>query len=313
MTSTAGASFETIDSGFHSHGTRCAARIYRPSVTEPVPVIVMAHGFGGVRTVRLPAYAETFAAAGYAVVLFDYRYFGDSDGQPRQLLDIDSQLDDWRSAVKWARNLPGIDASRVVGWGTSFAGGHVLTIGAEGDEFAAVIAQVPHTSGVAALRAAGLRASMRLLPKALHDSWRALRRGEPIYVNSVGVAGSVAVMTAPGADDGVERMYAESGVRRDSRVETVAARVVLRVGLYSPGRRAARITCPTLIQVATDDNIAPARSAKKAAALIRSSTFRSYLGGHFSPYVSPLFESVIADQLTFLRKVVPTRVLGPGR
>lgn len=78
---------------FTSGGVRCAARVYRPVITNttPLPVVVMAHGFGAVRALRLDAYAERFAAAGYVVVAFDYRGFGDSDGQPRQLLDIKAQ------------------------------------------------------------------------------------------------------------------------------------------------------------------------------------------------------------------------------
>ncbi|WP_238419604.1 alpha/beta hydrolase [Gordonia sp. 'Campus'] len=307
MGSTVGdGSFATVESAFESRGTRCAARIYLPSGDASVPVIVMAHGFGSVRELRLPAYAARFAEAGYAVVLFDYRTFGDSDGTPRQVLDIPSQLQDWRAAIAWARRLDRVDPTAVVAWGTSFAGGHVLTMGADGEDLAAIIAQVPHTDGPAAVRATGVRASLRLLPAALRDSWRAVRGAEPVYVDSIGVPGSVAVMTAPGAEDAVDRMVAASGYRRGDHAETVAARVVLRVGLYSPGRRAGTITCPTLIQVADGDDIAPARSARKAARRIRTSTVIAYPGGHFSPYLPPLFDSVIADQLTFLRGVVPT-------
>src|SRR3712207_9260323 len=88
----------------------------------------MAHGFGGVRALRLYAYAEQFAAAGYAVAVFDYRGFGDSDGTPRQLLDVAMQHQDWRSALAYVRNLPDIDPEKVVAWGTSFGGGHVISI-----------------------------------------------------------------------------------------------------------------------------------------------------------------------------------------
>ena len=88
---------------------------------QRTPVIVMAHGFGCVRALRLPSHAEHFAAAGYVVVVFDYRNFGDSDGRPRQLLDIAGQLADWRAAIGWARTLGGVDPERVVGWGTSLS------------------------------------------------------------------------------------------------------------------------------------------------------------------------------------------------
>lgn len=100
---------------------RISAWFYRPTSDGPVPVLVMAHGLGAVKTMRLDAYAERFSAAGYACLVFDYRNFGDSEGQPRQLLDIKMQLEDWSAAVAYAHTLPGVDKSRITLWGTSLA------------------------------------------------------------------------------------------------------------------------------------------------------------------------------------------------
>ena len=74
------------------------------------------------REQRLDAFAERFAAAGLAALVFDYRHFGASEGEPRQLLDVKRQLTDWRSAVAYARGLAGVDGDRVAVWGTSFSG-----------------------------------------------------------------------------------------------------------------------------------------------------------------------------------------------
>lgn len=84
----------------------------------------MGHGFGTPRALCLYRYAEEFAQVGYIVVVFDYRYFSESDGEPRQLLDIKKQLEDRRQALAFTRRLEGVDPHRIVGWGTSFAGGH---------------------------------------------------------------------------------------------------------------------------------------------------------------------------------------------
>lgn len=296
---------ETRD--FLSSGVRCTADVYIPAVGDGggrVPVIVMAHGFGSPRTLSLPRYAREFAAAGYAVVLFDYRYFGDSDGEPRQLLDIPSQLADWRAAISFARSLPEADPDRVVGWGTSFAGGHVLTLAAEGQPFAAVVAQVPHLSGPAAVRATGLRSALRLAPATVVDVVRALRGAPPRYVHSIGAPGTTAVMTALGAEQAFEEMARQSGFVRGTVPETVAARILLHIGRYSPIRTVARIACPVLIQVADGDDIAPAAAARAAAAKIPRSTVREYTGGHFDPYNDPLFPQVIRDVLDFLSATV---------
>src|SRR4051812_4254533 len=124
---------DRIDVSFLSGGERCAAWLYRPEGSGPHACVVLAHGFGGVRYARLDAFAERFARAGFAALVFDYRHFGDSEGEPRQVIDIRRQLDDWRSALAFVRSLEDVDADRIALWGTSFSGGHVATIAAEDD------------------------------------------------------------------------------------------------------------------------------------------------------------------------------------
>ena len=289
---------------FVSHGVDCAAWIYGPDAlagdpSEGAPAIVMAHGFGCTRDLRLPAYAERFRDAGFVVVVFDYRHFGASGGSPRQLLDIRRQLDDWRAALAFTRALPGVDRDRVIAWGTSFSGGHVLTLAGTGERLAGVVAQVPHVSGPAAVRATGLAAARRLAPAVLDDLWRWMRQREPRYVPLVGRPGDTAVMTSPDADPAVDRLVADSGVRRTDFRDDVAARILARIGFYSPIRRARRITCPTLVQIATGDAITPAATARRAAERIPRGRYLEYPCEHFDPYVDPHFEKIVADQLEF--------------
>ncbi|MCF8572261.1 alpha/beta hydrolase [Gordonia sp. HY002] len=294
--------FTRSETSFTSGGVRCAATVFRPTTADvaPLPAIVMAHGFGTPRAMRLYAYAERFVAAGFIVCVFDYRYFGDSDGEPRQLLDIPKQLADWRSAVDFTRTLDRVDEKRIVGWGTSFAGGHVLTLAGNGLEFAAVIAQVPHVDGIAAVRAVGLRHALRVGPAAISDGIRALLRRPPHYIDSVGLPGTRAVMVSPDAITGRDRLLRDSGLRDGDYPETVAARILLKIWRYSPGRTVAAIGCPTLVQIMSEDAVTPAAVAQRAAEKIRNATIRFYPGGHFDPYVDPLFSTVVADQLDFL-------------
>ena len=140
------------DVEFASRGVPCRAWLYEPDTGNRPPIIVMAHGLGAVREMRLDAFAERFTDAGYACLVFDYRHFGSSAGLPRGLLSVSRQRQDWSSAIAFARSLPQVDGSRVVLWGTSFGGGHVLAVGAR-ERVAAVIAQCPFTSGVASMLA----------------------------------------------------------------------------------------------------------------------------------------------------------------
>src|SRR5450759_2826878 len=107
------------DVTFASSDGHCAAWLYRPRGNHLPPIIVMGHGFGAVRELRLDAYAERFAEAGYAVLVFDYRHFGASSGEPRELLDLSRQHEDWRSALVYARSLDWIEGSQVIAWGSS--------------------------------------------------------------------------------------------------------------------------------------------------------------------------------------------------
>ncbi|MBJ7288438.1 MAG: alpha/beta hydrolase, partial [Williamsia sp.] len=197
------------------------------------------------------------------------------------------------------------DAERVVAWGTSFAGGHVLSLAGNGERLAAIIAQVPHVSGPAAVRATGVRQALRLAPVALTDLVGSFVGRPPRYVEAIGPERSVSALASPGAMAGFSRLITESGLRRGDYPETVAARILVKIGFYSPARTAGAIDCPALVQVASSDNIAPAAAAAKVAASIPRSTLRRYDCGHFDPYVDPFFPTVVADQLAFLRDTVP--------
>jgi len=136
-----------IDADFVSKGLKCAAWLYLPEGAARPPVVVMAHGFAAERSFGLPAFAERFAEKGLAVLLFDYRNFGDSEGEPRNLVSPKRHLEDWRAAIAHARSLEAVDGTRLGLWGTSFSGGHVLVSAARDKGVRAVVAQVPFVDG----------------------------------------------------------------------------------------------------------------------------------------------------------------------
>lgn len=296
------------DAGFPSGGDRCAAWWYPPPAGAPGPCVVLAHGFAGVREGRLGAYAERFSAAGLGALVFDYRHFGASEGEPRQLLDIGRQLEDWGAALEHIRSLPEVDPERVALWGSSFSGGHVIATAARDPRVAAVVAQVPFVDGLVTLRLLGPAQVLKLTVAGLRDQLAALRGGPPETIPAVGPPGTTAVMTQPGADEGFRAIF-PPGFRWNDRV---AARIALRVGAYRPGTDAARVRCPLLIGVAEDDDVTPPAPASEAARRAPRGELAVYPGGHFDLYLGESFERVVGDQTAFLlRHLVTTPETAP--
>jgi uncharacterized protein len=294
------------DVSFDSEGTRCAAWLYRPDGVLDPPVIVMAHGFASIRELRLDAYGERFAQAGFAALVFDYRGFGASDGHPRRVIDITAQHTDWRSALAFARRIESVDGRRVVGWGTSFAGGHVLHLAARGEHLAAVVVQVPHVNGLASALNGSPMTALRLTAAGLRDQLGAFLGREPYRLPAVGEPGELAMMSTP---DAVPMAYRLAGEKADELMPElhVAARIALRVPYYSPGRTAHKITAPTLVQIAKNDVLTPYQTALKTAQKIPGAEILTYDCGHFEPYLDPFFDSVVGAQIEFL-----TRTLAHG-
>ena len=124
-------------------GVTLRGDLWLPSVPGPAPGVVMAHGFSAVRTMALPEYAEAFATAGLAVLAYDHRNLGDSDGEPRQEINPWAQARDLRHALTWLAERPEVDADRLGLWGSSFSGGEAIVVAAVDRRVKAVVANVP--------------------------------------------------------------------------------------------------------------------------------------------------------------------------
>ena len=295
---------------FDSGGVRCSA-VHLPGEADGVfanedgrrPCVVLAHGLGGTVDSGLLPYAERFAAVGIDALAFDYRSFGLSDGQPRQVLSPARQLEDYAAAIAFARSLDGVDPERIVAWGSSYSGGHVVPVAVADGRVAAVIAQVPNMDGMAAVlnvaRYAGLGHLARLLLTGVRDLAGSLRGHPPVMIPLVGPPGSVGAMTTADAEPGY-RSIAGPSWRNE-----VAARIALGTGTYRPGLQADRLPCPMLVQIGDRDAIAPVKAAEDAAwRATGRAEVRTYPIGHFEIYTGPPFERAIADQLHFLRRHV---------
>ena len=280
------------------HGEQLAAYVYRPSATQgDAPCVVMASGFSGTRDDGLPGYAAAFRDAGFVVVVFDYRHFGASTGEPRQLINIARQLDDYRAVIGWARDLDGVDPERTVLWGSSYSGGHVLALAAADPRFAAVIAQAPYTDSIATLTCVPPRNIGRFAVEALRDQLGAWLGRPPRLVPIFGAPGTFAMITAPGYESTFAAIRPHDSKWRNE----FAARLMFTFGFYRPGLKAKHLKMPLLITVCDQDAITPAAPAVKAAERAPRAELRRYPCAHFEIYQDP---QVKADQVAFLQRTV---------
>jgi uncharacterized protein len=165
---------------FNADGVTLRGWLYTPDGTKgPFPAVVMAHGFTAIKEMTLDRYAEVFCRGGLAVVVYDNRCLGESDGTPRHDIDWAAQRRDYRCAITFAQQQKEIDPERIGVWGTSYTGGAVLAFAALDRRVKAVVSQVPFVNGVKNiqqfLRLAEIPDFMKML-----DEDRARRmKGEP--------------------------------------------------------------------------------------------------------------------------------------
>ncbi len=300
MTTANPAGMPRTDVSFPVEGMICRAWLYPPAADAslPAPCIVMGHGLGGTRDCSLAPYAERFAAAGLCVVVFDYRHLGDSGGEPRQIVSIEGQLDDWRGAVAFARSLPNVDAGRIGLWGTSLSGGHVIVTAARDKSIAAVSAQCPMLDGTASARMAiadvGPMMATRMTSAALRDFGTMITGQAPHYVPLVAHHGELAAMATPGAYEGCMAIV-PPGWRNE-----IAARFFLGLPLYRPVLYAKDVACPALVIACERDSVVSAEAAADLVARMGEKARLATLPiDHFDIYKGVWFERSSGEQVAF--------------
>lgn len=166
------------DVEFLSDGTRIKGWFFRPQGSGPFPAVVLAGGWCYVRELVMPQYAERFAAAGIAALVFDYRNLGVSGGEPRQHLDPWMQIRDYENALSYLERREDVDSSRLGAWGISYSGGHVLVLAAVDPRVRCVVSQIPVIDGYRNMRRVhGTLGYRRLMGEILED--RRVRYEDP--------------------------------------------------------------------------------------------------------------------------------------
>ncbi|CRZ15379.1 alpha/beta hydrolase [Mycolicibacterium neworleansense] len=288
---------------FYSAGERCSAWHFAAAgdgLTGPAgrAVVVMAHGFGGTKDSGLQPFAERFSAAGLDVLAFDYRGFGASDGQPRQSVSVERQMADYGAAIAAAQRLPGVDRSRVVLWGSSFSGSHVLRVAAQCADVAAVIGMTPLTSGLAASRAAvahrDVASALRWTLAGVKSRVAVAAGRAPTLMPLAAEPGEAGALALDGA---YESYRAIAGPTWRNEVDSAIGMELVQI---RTGAAAKSLKCPVLIQIADFDRFVPANSVMKTAVQARAQVHH-YPCDHFDVWPGhDWFDTAADDQVKFL-------------
>lgn len=268
-------------------GTVLRGWLYLPApASGPLAGVVMSHGYSATRHMGLPPFALAIAEAGVAVLVYDHRCIGDSDGAPRQLIDPFLQMRDMLTALDWLAARPEVDPARLGLWGSSYSGGEVLIVGAMDPRVQAVVANVPYagrplelpplapdqttTDGFADLaahiRSAGLPASFT--PARL----------------VVPQAGTDAPAVMP-QDEATAWFMAAGGTPGSAWHNQTITSAQPPAAPFDPALALAHLAAQTLFIVADEDRVAPADNAILASQIMDTRAELLLIAGHhFTPY-----------------------------
>lgn len=281
-------SFVKQDVEFLSEGIICRGWLFKPNNvgTDSLPAIVMAHGFSAVKEMYLDKYAEEFASAGFVVLVFDYRFNGASDGEPRQHIIPHEQHVDYQNAITWVSQQEQVDASRIGIWGSSYSGGHVLHLAAIDRRVKAVVAQVPLVHGWRNAQRLMRGDIMNGFIETLHQYRAARYNGAAVqYLPVVGPQGEASALPTQDSYD----WFTQTGElrapnwRNEITLETMEAFLG-----YNPSANIDIITpTPLLMIVAERDELTPTDLAVEAFEKARHPKQLEIIpGGHFDAYTN---------------------------
>ncbi|KAK7417253.1 hypothetical protein QQX98_004687 [Neonectria punicea] len=274
-------------------------------VGQQKPCIIMSSGFSGLRAHFMPEFAARFNTAGYGVLAYDNRCWGDSEGLPREEVDPWLQTRDYFDVFNYATAQPEVDARKIVYWGSSMSGGNAICAAAINKDLAGVILQVPFVSGESTARTPGMSTSMLVL-----DRGKTVAGGShtklPNFPNSteeLTSGTSKAVLKDPGAIPFTEEMQ-----RRGldwSKVCT--AQSVLNTVLHEPMAYIHRISPTPMLMVVSDSDVTTQTHLQLEAfeKALQPKKLKILKGvGHFAPYVGETFEQNIKAQIDFLKEII---------
>ncbi|WP_328606971.1 alpha/beta fold hydrolase [Amycolatopsis sp. NBC_00345] len=283
------------DVEFDAEGVTLRGWFYEAArAAGPAPCVVLAHGWSATRRLYLDRFAEVFAAAGFCVLLWDNRGFGDSDtapGKPRYEIDPWEQIRDYQHGISYAQNRPEVDPDRIAVWGSSFSAGHAFVVAAIDQRVKVVAAQAPFISGRATYANVAREDNQVIDPQRFADDRRARAAGQPAaMIPVIGTdPGQVTGIPTPDAHDWFSQAHKELAPEWHNEV-TLRSLELLRG--YEPALYLPLITpTPMLMVVGSHDGLTGGNLAAAAYGTAAEPKKIVFIpGGHFAAYTGPGFD-----------------------
>ncbi len=259
------------------------------------PLIILCHGFCGIRNVLLPSFADAFTEAGFATITFDYRGFGDSEGERGRLVPA-MQTEDIISVINWAERQACIDNQRIGLWGTSLGGCHVFSAAAQDQRVKCLVSQLAFADGDV-LVTGGMnepeRASFLCTLNKMAEKKKST--GKEMFVGVTRVL----------SDDESKEFFGKVKIRHPEMDIKIPFLTVMETLKYKPAESAARVQCPVLVVIAGKDCVNPPEQGKKlydAVASANKELYEEVSARHYDIYEGEFFERVTAVQTQWFKK-----------
>jgi pimeloyl-ACP methyl ester carboxylesterase len=261
-------------------------------------IIVMGHGFAAERGFSLDKFVLPFCESGFNVLLFDYRCFGDSDGDISQLVSIRMRIEDWESAVQYAKTRSK-ENKNIILWGLALSAGHAINLAAKDEDIIGIIATTPLVSGLGAVLNMRIFSVLRLTCHGVLDIAKRLFGLSPHRIPMVSKDDKLCIL-ANSYDDYMSLITDPKSTWKNA----VPASIVLELPFYNPTLVASKVKCPALLIGGTNDELAPCHYARKVASKMPKGEYIELECNHFEPITGDAFSETLTHQLKFLDSIV---------
>ena len=282
---------------FYSEGCKLVGDLFLPNTTpngQGVPAIILCHGFAGIREILLPPYAEAFAGAGFAALIFDYRGFGDSEGERGRLVPAE-QIADIRNAITFLETLPEIAADRIGLWGTSFGGANAICTAARDSRVKCLAVQITFGSGERMVTGGLSDAEREKLLNTIQKAWqRAVTKNKPLYLTLD------QILTDPDS-----KAFYQQMVERVPKLKTRLPLLTIRESMeYKPEDCLAAVQVPILIIGADQDIVCPFEESKTLFTKARPPKELTLIAGarHYEVYEGEYFKQSSGKAIEWFKK-----------